>query len=144
MTESEVHGWSIVLAVQRAAHVSLGAISKRLAHLGLSPGEINALANLGAAAEPVAVSRLSRAVGTPASTMTSILDRLAGRGLITRRTPESNRRSVVIELSDPGRSVADEVRAAFGEIEAELVVGFTATQVDQLRSLLELLARPSR
>jgi DNA-binding MarR family transcriptional regulator len=123
--------------------VTLDALSERLAHLGLTPGEINALANL-ADGEGRTVSELSRQVGTPLTTMTSMLDRLTRRGLITRHTPESNRRTVVITLTTAGRPIAREARRAISDLEVELVSDLSARQLTQLRHALELLgAEPS-
>jgi DNA-binding MarR family transcriptional regulator len=131
-------GWSLILSIQRATHLTLEALSKRLAHLGLTPGEINALANL-ADGEGRTVSELSRQVGTPLTTMTSMLDRLTRRDLISRRTPESNRRTVVITLTTSGLPIAREARRAIDELELELVSDLSDRQLTQLRHALELL-----
>ena len=139
MTSSELQGWSVILAIQRATHASLDALSKRLAHLGLTPGEINVLANLVDGAQRT-VSELSRLVGTPVTTMTSTLDRLTRRALITRHTPESNRRTVVVTLTKSGRVIAKEARAAITELETELVAGLSTGQLAQLCDALGQLA----
>ncbi|HEY2259703.1 MAG TPA: MarR family transcriptional regulator [Solirubrobacteraceae bacterium] len=131
---------SIVLLMQRAAHVTLAALASRLGHLGLTPGEINVLANL-ADGEQRTVSELSRQVGTPLTTMTSLLDRLKRRELITRRTPESNRRTVVIGLTRSGRRVASEALAAVAAVEGELAADMSAGQLRQLRRALEAAGR---
>ncbi|MDL5351554.1 MarR family transcriptional regulator [Microbacterium sp. zg-YB36] len=105
-------------------------------------GEINALANL-AARDEQTVSELSRCIGTPPSTMTSLLDRLAKRGLITRRTPETNRRTVVVGLTEAGRELAGESRKAISEIDADLGARLTAEDVAQLRRMLRVLSAES-
>lgn len=140
MASNDGPGWSVILTMQRATHVTLDALSKRLAHLGLTPGEVNALANLADGAERT-VSELSRDVGTPVTTMTSMLDRLARKDLITRRTPESNRRTVVITLTESGRDAAGQARGAIGALEAELLRDFPPGQLAQLRVALERLAK---
>jgi MarR family transcriptional regulator, organic hydroperoxide resistance regulator len=134
---------SAILLLQRATHVTLDLLSKRLAHLRLTPGEINVLANLVDGDEPT-VSELSRQVGTPLTTMTSILDRLVRRDLITRHTPESNRRTVVISLTPAGHRVATEARDAISELEIELTADLTTSQLSGLRQTLGLLGRPRR
>jgi DNA-binding MarR family transcriptional regulator len=128
--------------MQRATHVTLDALSKRLAHLGLTPGEINAMANLADGIERT-VSELSRDVGTPLTTMTSMLDRLVRKNLITRTVPETNRRTVVIKLTASGRAVAKQAHDAVRALEAELVAGLSPRQLTQLRRALEHLASPS-
>jgi len=130
---------SLVLVLQRTTHLTLHALSTRLAHLGLTPGEINAIANL-AERDDQTVSELSKSIGTPASTMTSLLDRLAKRALITRRTPESNRRTVVVSLTPAGRTFAVEARTAMSEIDAELGARLTESDVTTLRRMLQALS----
>ena len=132
---------SAILLLQRATHVTLDALSKRLAHLRLTPGEINVLANLVDGEEPT-VSELSRQVGTPLTTMTSMLDRLVRRDLITRHTPESNRRTVVISLTPAGYRIATEARDAISQLEVELTADLTTSQLAGLRQTLGLLGRP--
>jgi MarR family transcriptional regulator, organic hydroperoxide resistance regulator len=133
---------SAILLLQRATHVTLDALSKRLTHLRLTSGEINVLANLVDGEEPT-VSELSHQVGTPLTTMTSMLDRLVRRDLITRHTPESNRRTVVISLTPTGHRIATEARDAIAELEVELTADLTTRQLAALRQTLELLGRQS-
>lgn len=127
---------SLLLALQRATHVTLDALSSRLAHLALTAGELNALANLSSG--EYTVTELSRAIGSPLTTTTSLLDRLAKRGLITRRTPESNRRSVLVALTTEGEHVAAEVRGAISAVEAGL--GLPPARVRELRNALAEIA----
>lgn len=131
---------SVLLLLQRATHVTLDALSKRLAHLRLTPGEINVLANL-VEREEVRVSDLSRHVGSPLTTMTSMLDRLERRDLIARRTPATNRRTVLISLTARGRDVATEARHAIEELEAELTGSFSTRRLSDLRRTLALLGQ---
>lgn len=131
---------SVVLLLQRATHVTLDALSKRLAGLRLTPGEINVLANL-VEREELRVSELSRQVGTPLTTMTSMLSRLERRDLIARRTPETNRRTVMISLTAEGRGIAAEARRAVDELEAELTADLSTDQVAGLRDTLELFGQ---
>ena len=58
-------------------------LAAHLADLGLTPAEINALGNL-ADGRLRTVSALGAAVGARPATLTGILDRLEGRGLISR------------------------------------------------------------
>ncbi len=74
---------SVLLALQRATHVTLHALSRELASLGLTAAEINALANL-ADGRARTVSELGAATGSRPTTVTSVLDRLEQRGHITR------------------------------------------------------------
>ena len=72
-----------MLALQRATHRTLHALSAALADLHLSGAEINALANLGDGGT-LNVRQLSERTGTRASTLTGLLDRLENRGYLSR------------------------------------------------------------
>jgi MarR family transcriptional regulator, organic hydroperoxide resistance regulator len=131
--------WSAIVSLQRATHHTLELLSERLAHLGLTAAEINVLANL-ADGRDRTVSELGREVGSRPTTMTSILDRLTQRGLVSRTTPEGNRRIVVIALTDQGRRAARTVRAAVTDIESRLLAGLKKSEFETLRHTLGLLS----
>jgi DNA-binding MarR family transcriptional regulator len=69
---------------------------------------------------PSMVGELGDDLGLVPSTASRLSDRLAEAGLITRRPAPSNRRSTLLELTDAGRAILDELVAlrvrAFGEV----------------------------
>jgi len=71
--------------------------------------------------------------------MTSVLDRLARRELITRREHPTNRRSVVIRLTAPGAAAAETARIAVADLESALLEGLSSAQLAGLRAGLEQL-----
>ena len=92
----------------------LERIEKRI---GLAPlRALQALERLG----PSLVTELGSDLGLLPSTASRLSDRLAEAGYITRRVSPTNRRATLLELTDAGRSVLDELIAlrvqAFGEV----------------------------
>lgn len=130
---------SILLALQRATHATLHALAAQVADLGLTPAEINALANL-ADRRPRTVSELGQLIGSPPTTLTSVLDRLERRGHVARNPHPSDRRALVVELTPTGRRAAASVRRAITRLEKHLLGGLDATSVDGLRAGLDALA----
>lgn len=69
---------------------------------------------------PSTVGQLGDDLGLVPSTASRLSDRLAETGLITRRPAPSNRRSTLLELTDAGRAILDELVTlricAFGEV----------------------------
>jgi len=69
---------------------------------------------------PSMVGELGDDLGLVPSTASRLSDRLAEAGLITRRPAPSNRRSTLLELTEAGRAILDELVAlrirAFGEV----------------------------
>jgi DNA-binding MarR family transcriptional regulator len=83
---------------------------------------------------------LAQALGLDKTTMTSLLDRMEARGLITRRLDRNDRRARIPELTEAGQGIAAEVTRARDRVEAELLAGFTHPEQRQLRELLTRLA----
>lgn len=73
---------------------------------------------------PSMVGELGDDLGLVPSTASRLSDRLAEAGLITRRPAPSNRRSTLLELTDAGRAILDELVAlrvrAFGEVAEQM------------------------
>lgn len=130
-----------IAALEATVHRVLERLDAELADLGLSHGEINALAQLEPGTRRT-VAELQRATGQRASTLTGILDRLERRGLIERALNPNDRRSFTVGLTDPGAEAAarvtDAVRAmndrALSAVSQRSAKGFFET----LRALDEL------
>jgi len=106
----------LILALQRATHATLRLLSARLADENLTPSEINALANL-ADGRVRSVGEVAALTGTKPTTLTSVLDRLSGRGYLSRELDPADRRSFLIHLSPEGERVSHLARAAIESIE---------------------------
>jgi DNA-binding MarR family transcriptional regulator len=121
--------------------VTLGALAHELHDVDVPASEANVLANLSDGAE-YSVSELAARVGSRATTMTAILDRLERRGWLARTPHPTDRRALVVALTPSGRRVAHKVRAAYDRVEAELLGRLTPAAARTLRSSLRLLGDP--
>jgi MarR family transcriptional regulator, organic hydroperoxide resistance regulator len=86
---------------------------------------------------------LAHSLGLDKTTMTSLLDRMEARGLITRGTDSHDRRARIPELTEDGRRLQAEVTGARDHVEATLLGNFTQQEQHQLRNLLTRLANES-
>lgn len=105
----------LVHPVHRATH-RIGLYLDDLKEPGLTQGEahiLGLLANSGRAN----VSELHRGLAHKRSTLTSILDRLAKRGLITRMVGETDRRTFIVKLTAKGRTLAQRVQRHLSTLE---------------------------
>ncbi|SHF68481.1 DNA-binding transcriptional regulator, MarR family [Jatrophihabitans endophyticus] len=132
-----------MLAVQRAAHLSVQRLQTDLVDLDLGPSEINVLANLSDGVGRT-VSQLGAAAGTKPTTLTSVLDRLERRGLLTRLARAEDRRSVLVELTPAGVESAAEVMRAVARLDRRLLAGVPRTTADAVRTTLDSLGRDPR
>jgi len=129
---------SLLLDLQRVTHVTLDALTRELSDLKLTASEANVLANLADGAELTA-SALAARVGSRPTTMTAVLDRLAGREWIVRAPHPSDRRAVVLRLTPAGRGVARTVAHAYERVEADVLAGLSPTAARSLRHSLRRL-----
>jgi MarR family transcriptional regulator, organic hydroperoxide resistance regulator len=127
-----------VLALHRATHHTLRALSSALADLNLTAAEINALASL-ADHGALNVRELSAETGTRATTLTGVLDRLESRGYLTRELDAADRRSFRLPLTEAGRSVAGRVRAAVADLEGDALGRLSATQLAGFHAVIAAL-----
>jgi len=128
----------VVLALQRATHHTLHALSAALADLNLSAAEINALANMGEGGT-VNVRQLSALTGTRASTLTGLLDRLENRGYLSRELDPADRRSFRLPLTEAGQAVAARVLAAIADLERDALSRLDATQLAGYHAVITAL-----
>jgi DNA-binding MarR family transcriptional regulator len=131
--------WSAVLAVQRAAHASVRALTAQVADLGLTGSEINALANL-TGDRACTVSGLAAAAGVRATTMTSVLDRLEARGLVTRGSAPGDRRAVQVSLTGAGVEAAAVIATAVARLDRRALAELPSGGVAALRGVLDAIA----
>jgi DNA-binding MarR family transcriptional regulator len=127
-----------VLALQRATHHTLHALTAALADLNLSAAEINALANLGEGGT-LSVRQLSARTGTRASTLTGLLDRLENRGYLVRELDPSDRRSFRLPLTGLGQEVAARALAAVADLERAALSRLDATQLAGYHAVIAAL-----
>src|ERR1700744_4982 len=139
---SESPGDSALLALQRATHATLHALSRELAGLRLTAAEINALANL-ADGRPRTVSELGAATGTRPTTLTSVLDRLQQHGHVTRGPHPGDRRAVLIELTGPGRRAAATIQRTLAGLEHRALAGLPADALAGFHTVLHALMEVS-
>ncbi|HEX4246618.1 MAG TPA: MarR family transcriptional regulator [Pseudonocardia sp.] len=84
------------------------------------------------------MQELARLLGTDKSSASGLVNRAERRGLVQRRIPDQDRRSVLISITDEGQRVIAAVSVEVGEKLRELLSGLPAG--DQA-SLARLLAR---
>jgi MarR family transcriptional regulator, organic hydroperoxide resistance regulator len=127
-----------ISALEATVHRVLDRLAADLADLGLSAGEVNALARLDA---PLTVAKLQAATGQRASTLTGVLDRLERQGLVERIANPRDRRSFLITLTKKGAKAAARVQRAFAALEDEALGSVSERSV---KGFFEVLAAMDR
>jgi DNA-binding MarR family transcriptional regulator len=127
----------LVHPVHRATH-RIGLYLDDLRERGLTQGEAHILALL-AHSGRANVADLHRGLAHKRSTLTSILDRLARRGLITRAVGETDRRTFVVRLTAKGRRLAQRVQRHLSALERAVVRRVSATHIKGFNKVVATL-----
>ena len=126
--------------VIRAVGIRHRALSiAALAPFGIHPGHKLVLFELDTAG-PRTQAQLAAATGFEPPTITLSVRQLEDAGLVARRPSPTDRRATLVELSDKGRTLLPELKAAWCRVAEQTVAGFTAIPLDQLTSVLADLA----
>lgn len=116
-------------------------VEKAIRPIRLSAGQLLCMVMLAELGEATPAT-LARAMHLTPQAMTTLLRPLDERGLIARRADETNRRRVLLRLTDAGRGALDEARAVTPAVEAEVLARLTPEERETLRALLMKVAQP--
>ena len=107
---------------------------------GLSQTAATTLGRLGAEG-PLRVTDLARAEGVSQPAMTQLVARLENERLVVRETPEGDRRSVFVRLTDHGRDIIEQRRARRIEFLDGLLRGLDPSDRAAIAAALPALER---
>ena len=110
---------------------------------GLSQGEAHILAHL-ATSGPTSIADLHRGLAHKRSTLTSILDRLADRGFITRQVAPTDRRTFIVTPTARGRQVAGRVHRHLDALEKAVGSRVTADDVRGFARVMAVVEEETR
>ncbi|AVP83943.1 MarR family winged helix-turn-helix transcriptional regulator [Aeromonas hydrophila] len=123
--------------VARMAAISGREVSEELKECGLLGSDFDILATLRRAGEPLTPTVLYQSTMLSSGAMTARLDKLAERGLVERQAAPSDRRSLLVCLTDAGRELVDRAVERHVANERRLLAPLTLAEQDQLAALLK-------
>jgi len=143
-SDLDLRPMEVLSRVSRLSHHLDRARRQAFAEHGIESWEFDVLAALRRAGAPYQLSpgRLIRETLVTSGTMTNRVDRLTARGLVERQPDPSDRRGVLVRLTDEGRSKVDGALSGLLERERELLAGLNLTNQNRLASLLRNLVVP--
>src|SRR5262245_49889267 len=89
-------------------------------------------------------NQLTAELGTDTAGMTRLIDRLETKGLVRRAPHPDDRRSVLIELTESGRSLLPKLPPVFGRVTSGLLAGFSADEITVLTGMLQRMGQNLR
>lgn len=122
--------------------LNVSVLERMEKRIGLAPlRALQALDRLG----PSLVTELGADLGLLPSTASRLSDRLAEAGYLTRRVSPTNRRATLLELTDAGRAILDELTElrvqAFGEVTRHMSEADRAALMRGTRAFTEAYRR---
>jgi len=126
-------------ALHATARIWRLALDKRLKHLGIGQSGWMTIAMVAKSAEALSQRALADQVGVEGPSMVSMLDRLERDGFVLRSPSPLDRRVKLVQLTDKGRQIFEEVRREAMSVRGELLAGADPAQLAAATSLLEAL-----
>jgi DNA-binding MarR family transcriptional regulator len=106
---------------------------------GVSPSEAHLLSYLKSYA-PCSIAEILRVFGHKPSTMTSMLERLAGQGLIDRDIDPDDRRSVLVSLTAKGGRLATRINDAVHDLEDRIASHVNQREMAGFQAVMAAIA----
>lgn len=106
------------------------------ARFGLSHPQTAVLSVLAQHDRPLPLSHIARLLTQEAQSTTELADRLERRGYVTRVRDARDRRLVLLQLTEAGRNVIDEILPALAEAGDQLFGALEPGQSEQFHQLL--------
>ncbi|MDR3537306.1 MAG: MarR family transcriptional regulator [Acetobacteraceae bacterium] len=128
----------VYVKLLRAGKAVLARVEPLLTTQGLTPtqlGVLEAILHKG----PLTQRELVRKVLTSAGNLTDVIDKLAARGLVTRRRSAADRRTVTVVLTPAGRALIGALFPRHARDIAAVMGVLDATELQELGRLLRKL-----
>jgi MarR family 2-MHQ and catechol resistance regulon transcriptional repressor len=125
--------WKATKAMEAHAHLSIQALGMCLSDFAV----LEVLLHKG----PVPINTLGKKVLLTSGSMTAAVDRLERRGLVERKNDANDRRTRIVHLTEPGRTL---IRKLFAEHERDMEKPVSCLTRDEMGSLMEFLRRLGR
>jgi DNA-binding MarR family transcriptional regulator len=142
MTANEA--WEALMAAHATLVKELAA-RDTWADEAISMKEYDVLYTLSKCPVPVSLTELNRHVLLSQPAMSRMVDRLAGRGLVSRCADPADRRGVLLALTPPGRDVQARIGRGHARDVARAVTGaLSREEIRQLEAICRKLAGDPR
>jgi DNA-binding MarR family transcriptional regulator len=109
-----------------------GLISGLARRFGLSHAALNALAVIEGAGGPIPTGEVTAKMHITTATMTSVLDTLERGGFIVRTADPTDRRRVLVDVTDAAREVLDQLLPLVAQTTTLVAAAIDDTEIEQL------------
>ena len=139
MTATPAHRFlPVIRELARTYQVFEQLSGNHIRELGLTPPQFDVIATLGNTSG-MSCKLLSEKTLITKGTLTGVVDRLIDKGLVSRRIPDEDRRSVFIALTVEGEALFARVFPAHLDHMQKLFDTFSETELEQIQHMLARL-----
>jgi DNA-binding MarR family transcriptional regulator len=135
---------AVVRAIVTTGSLLLDAMAAVERRHGLSNAAAQTLAIIEGAGEPLAPSIIAERLMITTGSMTSLLDTLERRGMVRRRAHPSDRRRLLVELTDDGEALVNAFLPEIVAVQTALVAALSETERAAAVQISERLAAAAR
>lgn len=128
-----------VRALVRTNDAVLASFRTGLRQHSLSASARQALAALETAGRPMTPTEISAHLMVTTASMTSLVDTLQRRGLVTRVADSSDRRKQLVSLTPAGQAAVDEFLPQIVALQTAMTARLTEAEKEQLKHLLDVV-----
>ena len=125
------------MAIVQVGERFLASVDKAMRHHHLSRAGREALAVLDGAGQPLSPTTIAERLIVTTASVTSLLDTLERRGLVERRPDPTDRRRLLVAITDDGLALVDQF---LPEVVALQTASMEGLSEPQRRQLLKLMA----
>lgn len=129
-------GWLI----NRLNSVRAEQLAEALGRFGLTPRSSAVLKAVNELPAPVSQQAIAWALYLDQASVAIVADKLDADGLIVRRRDQSNRRRYVVELTEEGQQLVEQIKEPSRSIEVDMSRGLDEKETVLLRELLQRVA----
>ena len=129
---------SLSFQLLRAARLHRACAARHLGDIGVHPGQETALLVLSVNGEQP-MTTLAEALEVKPPTVTKMVTRMTGQGLVKRTGSQSDRRSFLVSLTPDGEAKARELKRVWKRIEKEAMSGLNEKERKRFAKALNQL-----
>jgi DNA-binding MarR family transcriptional regulator len=111
---------------------------QNLSAFNITPGQYMVLSCLWESPEPLSPTQIAQMIELEPSTIIGLLDRLTYKHLLERTPSPTDRRALIINLTDEGWALKDDVLRVIAETNEQVLKQFSS---DERQTLMEYLAK---
>lgn len=132
----EIPAFETWLSLMRVSGDCMADLDQFLARYNLSQRKFFVLILLMRNPDGLKVSQLAEGTGVSCATMTGVVDGLLNAGLITREADQQDRRAFVVEITETGQTLLDQVLPRHYQRLSGIMAMLDPTERTQLQALL--------